>query len=131
MASSLEVRVPFLDHEVVSAACALDDAERFQPLGKKRVLREIALRDLDPALFDRPKSGFVLPIDRWSRSVLRNEMTAALSDRAFCEAAGLEPRTVGRLWRAFLDGAPGLYWSRVWAVYVLGWWCREYGVSVR
>jgi asparagine synthase (glutamine-hydrolysing) len=131
MASSLEVRVPFLDHEVVSAACALDDAERFQPLGKKRVLREIALRDLDPALFDRPKSGFVLPIDHWSRSVLRNEMTAALSDRTFCEAAGLEPRTVGRLWRAFLDGAPGLYWSRVWAVYVLGWWCREYGVSVR
>src|SRR5213593_1685366 len=38
MATSLEVRVPFLDHEVVAAAAALDDTERFEPLGKKQVL---------------------------------------------------------------------------------------------
>jgi asparagine synthase (glutamine-hydrolysing) len=131
MASSLEVRVPFLDHEVVSAAAALPEEERFAPLGKKQILREIALRDLDPALFDRPKSGFVLPIDRWARTALKDEMTAALRDRGFCEAAGLDARAVGRLWSAFLGGARGLYWSRVWAIYVLGWWCREHRVSVR
>ena len=131
MASSLEVRVPFLDHEVVSAAFALADAERFEPLGKKQILRELALGDLDGALFDRPKSGFVLPIDRWARDVLKNEMTAAFDDRSFCEAAGLDPRAVGRLWQAFLHRAPGMYWSRIWAVYVLGWWCREYRVSLR
>ena len=81
MASSLEVRVPFLDHEVVEAASALDDVERFEPLGRKQVLREIALGDLDRAMFERPKSGFVLPIARWARDVLRNEMTAAFDDR--------------------------------------------------
>jgi asparagine synthase (glutamine-hydrolysing) len=131
MASSLEVRVPFLDHEGVSAAAALSEGERFEPLGKKQILREIALRDLDPALFDRPKSGFVLPIDRWARTALKDEMTAALRDRDFCEAAGLDAGAVGRLWSAFLGGARGLYWSRVWAIYVLGWWCREHRVSVR
>jgi len=131
MASSLEVRVPFLDHEVVEAASALDDVERFEPLGRKQVVREIALGDLDGAIFERPKSGFVLPIARWARDVLRNEMTAAFGDRGFCEAAGLDAGAVGRLWSAFLGGAPGLYWSRVWAVYVLGWWCRENRVSVR
>lgn len=131
MASSLEVRVPFLDHEVVEAASALDDVERFEPLGRKQVLREIALGDLDRAMFERPKSGFVLPIARWARDVLRNEMTAAFDDRGFCEAAGLDPRAVGRLWSAFLGRMPGLYWSRVWAIYVLGWWCRENRVGVR
>jgi asparagine synthase (glutamine-hydrolysing) len=131
MASSLEVRVPFLDHEVVEAASALDDVERFEPLGRKQVLREIALGDLDRAIFERPKSGFVLPIARWARDVLRNEMTAAFDDRGFCEAAGLDAGAVGRLWSAFLGRVPGLYWSRVWAVYVLGWWCRENRVSVR
>jgi asparagine synthase (glutamine-hydrolysing) len=131
MASSLEVRVPFLDHEVVEAASALPDEERFQPLGKKRVLRELALGDLDGALFDRPKSGFVLPIDAWARDALKEEMSAALGDPAFCERAGLEARAVGRLWSAFLARAPGLYWSRIWAVYVLGWWCRAHRVSVR
>jgi len=130
MATSLEVRVPFLDHEVVAAAAALDDTERFEPLGKKQVLRDIALNEVDPALFDRPKSGFVLPIDRWARDVLKDDMTTALRDPSFCEAAGLDASAVGRLWTAFLQRAPGLYWSRVWAVYVLGWWCRKYGVSV-
>src|SRR2546428_10010177 len=131
MASSLEVRVPFLDHEVVEAASALDDVERFEPLGRKQVLREVALGDLNRAMFERPKSGFVLPIERWARDALRSEMTAAFDDRGFCEAAGLDARAVGRLWRAFLGRMPGLYWSRVWAVYVLGWWCRENRVSVR
>jgi len=131
MASSLEVRVPFLDHEVVSAALALPEEERFQPLGKKRVLRELALGDLDDGLFERPKSGFVLPIDAWAREHLKEDMSAALGDPAFSERAGLDARAVGRLWSAFLARAPGLYWSRIWAVYVLGWWCRAHRVSVR
>ena len=131
MASSLEVRVPFLDHKVVAAASALGDEERFEPLGKKQVLREIALGDLDTTLFDRPKSGFVLPIDRWARDVLKAEMAVAFDDRRFCQQAGLDPGAVGRLWNAFLGRSPGLYWSRIWAIYVLGWWCREYRVSVR
>jgi len=131
MASSLEVRVPFLDHEVISAATALTDAERFEPLGKKQILRDLALGDMDPALFDRAKSGFVLPIDRWAREVLKKEITAAFEDPSFCSAAGVDPRAVARLWRAFLDRAPGLYWSRIWAIYVLGWWCRENRVSLR
>jgi asparagine synthase (glutamine-hydrolysing) len=131
MASSLEVRVPLLDHEVVEAILALDDAERFEPVGKKQVLRELALGGLDPSLFERPKSGFVLPIERWARDVLRDEMSTAFADRGFCEAAGLSAGAVGRLWNGFLRRAPGLYWSRIWAVYVLGWWCRQYGLSVR
>jgi len=131
MASSLEVRVPFLDHRVVEATSVLSDEDRFQPLGKKQVLRKLALRDLDATLFDRPKSGFVLPIDRWARNSLKEEMTAALRDRNFCETAGLDAGAVDRLWSAFLGGARGLYWSRVWAIYVLGWWCREHRMSVR
>jgi len=131
MASSLEVRVPFLDHEVVSASSALAERDRFEPLGQKRILRELALGDLDGALFDRPKSGFVLPIDDWARDALKEEMSAAMGDPGFCDPAGLDARAVGRLWTAFLARAPGLYWSRIWAVYVLGWWCRTHRVSVR
>ena len=131
MASSLEVRVPFLDHEVVASASALGEEDRFEPLGKKQVLRDLALGDLDRTLFDRPKSGFVLPIDDWARGALKEEMTTALRDPSFCEAAGLDARAVGRLWTAFLARSPGLYWSRIWAVYVLGWWCRAHRMSVR
>jgi hypothetical protein len=39
--------------------------------------------------------------------------------------AGLNPDAVQRLWRSFLDGAPGMYWSRVWSVYVFIRWCHR------
>ena len=32
---------------------------------------------------------------------------------------------VERLWRAFLNGAPGIYWSRVWSIYVFVQWCHR------
>jgi len=130
MAVSLEVRVPLLDHRVDEETFALDTATRFAPLGRKQRLRTLGLAGLDPALFERPKSGFVLPLDRWIRDAAHGEVDAALSDRAQCEAAGLSADVVGRLWRAYRAGAPGLYWSRIWAVFTLLRWTREQGASL-
>jgi asparagine synthase (glutamine-hydrolysing) len=130
MAVALEARVPLLDHVVIETAAGLDTETRYRPLGRKQALRRIGLRGLDPALFERPKSGFVLPLDRWIRDAAHGEVDATLSDRAQCEAAGLRPDAVGRLWRAYRAGAPGLYWSRVWALFTLLRWTREQGASL-
>lgn len=129
MAASLEQRVPLVDQALFEAVDGLPDAERYEPLGKKSMLRRIGLRGLDPALFDRPKSGFVLPFDRWIRSGLRAPMDETLRDPAAARTAGLDADAVHRLWRGFVGGAPGLYWSRVWAVYVLIRWCQRNGVQ--
>jgi asparagine synthase (glutamine-hydrolysing) len=123
MASSLEQRVPLVDQALFEAVDRLPDDVRFQPVGKKTALRRIGLRGLDPALFDRPKSGFVLPFDRWIRRGLRGVMDESMRDPAAVRRAGLRPEAVRRLWQGFLDGAPGLYWSRVWGVYALIRWC--------
>lgn len=128
MASSLEQRVPLVDQVLYESVDRLPDHARYHPVGRKAMLRRIGLRGLDPALFDRPKSGFVLPFDRWIRRDLKNAMDQTLRDPHAVAAAGLEPVAVERLWRAFLDGAPGLYWSRVWSVYVLVRWCHRNGV---
>jgi asparagine synthase (glutamine-hydrolysing) len=130
MAVSLEVRVPLLDHHVVEAVATVPEARRFQPLGRKQLLRDVALSGLHPGTFDRPKSGFELPIGEWCRRRLRGEVTALFDDDALCRSAGLVPEVVRRLWRAFQEGAPGLYWSRIWSLYVLLWWCRRHGVSL-
>ncbi len=129
MAASLEVRLPLVDHRLVELVAGLDEDARFQPLGRKQALRDAGLEGLDPALFERPKAGFVMPFDAWCRGPLRPTLDAVLLDPAVCAAAGLDPAPVRRLWQAFLDGVPGLYWSRVWALFVLGWWCREHRVS--
>ena len=130
MAVSLEVRVPLIDHRVIEAVAAVESGRRYDPLGKKHLLRDLALSKIDPAIFDRPKSGFVLPIEAWCRQSLKDEVAEVLADRDLCAAAGLDHATVGKLWRSFSAGAPGMYWSRIWVVYVLLRWCREHRVAV-
>ena len=125
MASSLEQRVPLVDQVLHESVDRLPDQARYRPLGRKAMLRRIGLRGLDPALFERPKSGFVLPFDRWIRRGLKDAMDETLRDPQAIAPAGLDPAAVERLWRAFLDGAPGMYWSRVWSVYVFVRWCHR------
>ena len=91
------------------------------------MLRKIGLRGLDPQYFERPKKGFVLPYDRWLRKGLGKAMDQTMRDPALVQPTGLNPEVVGRLWQGFLDGAPGIYWTRVWAVFVLIRWCHRHG----
>jgi asparagine synthase (glutamine-hydrolysing) len=127
MAASIEMRLPLVDHVLLEAVVRLPDRERFEPLRAKSLLRRIGLRGLDPGLFQRPKAGFVLPYDRWIRKGLGRTMDAVMRDPAAVRPTGLSPDAVRRLWQAYLDGAPGLYWSRVWAIYVLIRWCHRHG----
>jgi asparagine synthase (glutamine-hydrolysing) len=130
MAVSLELRVPLLDHVVIEEAAKLAEDRRFRPLGRKQVLRDVALAGLDPAIFDRPKSGFVLPIERWARAGMQREVADTLHDREACRAVGLVPEAVARLWNAFESGAPGIYWSRVWSVFALLRWSAANAVTL-
>ncbi|HJL18854.1 MAG TPA: asparagine synthase (glutamine-hydrolyzing) [Sandaracinaceae bacterium LLY-WYZ-13_1] len=129
MAVSLEVRVPLLDHAVIDALARVPEARRYAPLGRKALLRQMVARELDPSLFDRPKAGFELPLSVWCREGLGPELADTLQDVVLAYRIGLDGEAVGRLWRAFAKGGPGIYWSRVWALFVLMRWCREHGVQ--
>jgi asparagine synthase (glutamine-hydrolysing) len=130
MAVSLELRVPFLDHVFIEEVAGLSETDRFLPLGRKDLLKSIALDGLDHRIFDRPKSGFVLPIDRWCRGVMREQMTETYNNSELTARVGLNGRVVRALWRSFLNQIPGLYWSRVWAIFVLLDWCERHRVSL-
>lgn len=130
MAASIEVRLPLVDRLLFENVGRLPDQDRYQPLGKKSILRRIGLRGLDPALFERPKSGFVLPFDRWLRKGLGKVMDETMRDPVAVKPTGLNPEAVRRLWQAFLDGAPGIYWTRVWAMYVFIRWCHRHGAHL-
>jgi len=128
MAVSLEVRVPLLDHVFVDALAGVPESQRFHPLGKKMLLRQMVADQLDPALFDRDKAGFELPLAVWCKRLLSERLRETFQDINLAHAVGLNAETVGRLWRAFEQGGPGVYWSRVWSLYVLMTWCRRHGV---
>ena len=128
MSASIEIRLPLVDQVLVENVERLPSANRFYPIGKKAVLRRVGLRGLNAALFDRPKAGFVLPYDRWLRSGLGKKIDGTMRDPEAIKPTGLDPLAVTRLWQAFLDGAPGLYWSRIWAIYVFIRWCHRHRI---
>jgi asparagine synthase (glutamine-hydrolysing) len=130
MAVALEVRVPLLDHVLCETIAGVAPSRRFSPLGRKQLLRDVALSELDSALFNRPKSGFVLPIQAWSKRSLQAEMGRLLTDADLVARVGLCPRAVRTLWHSYLSGKGGLYWSRPWSLYVLLAWCQHHHVGL-
>ena len=130
MAASLEVRAPLLDHVFIETIAGIDAVRRFSPPRRKQLLRDVALGRLDPALFDRPKSGFVLPIDTWARRRLQPQLQQVLADPELARRVGLCSASVQTLWRSYIAGRPGLYWTRVWAIYSLLSWCQTHDASL-
>ncbi|CAN5806342.1 asparagine synthase (glutamine-hydrolyzing) [soil metagenome] len=124
MSASLETRLPLVDSVLLEHASHLPIDLRYQPVGSKAMLRRVGLRSLQPKLFERPKSGFEMPFDRWLRGGLGETIGEALQDPVLVRPTGLDPAAVDQLWTSFQQGHPGLYWSRVWALFVFVRWCH-------
>ena len=129
MAVSLEVRVPLLDHQFLESLARVDASQRYTPLGSKKLLKQFAADQLDLRIFDRPKAGFELPLELWCKQSLGDRMGITMRDINLIHSIGLDAETVGRLWRAFQKAGPGIYWSRVWSIFVLLEWCRKHALS--
>jgi asparagine synthase (glutamine-hydrolysing) len=67
MLNSLEVRVPFLDHQLLPLALSLPEEYKISLLETKRVLKKIASGYLPREIINRPKRGFTVPISKWLR----------------------------------------------------------------
>ena len=79
MAVSLEVRVPLLDHRVVEYTSQLPDNLKYRNGMGKYLLKKLLARYVPKELFERPKMGFGVPIDRWFRSELKDLLMDYLS----------------------------------------------------
>jgi len=79
MASSLEVRVPLLDHRVVEFTAKLSETMKYRNGAGKYLLKKLLSRYVPKALFERPKMGFGVPIDRWLRKDLKGLLLDYLS----------------------------------------------------
>ncbi len=130
MAASIEMRLPLVDQQLLATVDRVPPTLRFSPMRSKALLRRCGLRPLDPSLFDRPKAGFELPYDAWLRSQLGTRIDATMHDGGLLSRVGLSADAVARLWQAFRAGHRGLYWSRVWSLFVLARWCDRHGVAL-
>jgi asparagine synthase (glutamine-hydrolysing) len=88
MACSLEVRAPFLDAVLVDAIAALPSTFKYGRRQTKRLLKTAARPHLPPAILNRPKKGFGIPVARWLRGPLSGVLEQLLG-RERLERQGL------------------------------------------
>ncbi|WP_286811941.1 asparagine synthase (glutamine-hydrolyzing) [Marinobacter sp. UBA2678] len=121
MASSLEVRAPFLDPGVYAAAWQLPLDMRVRNGEGKWALRQVLYKYVPREMIERPKMGFAVPLDAWLRGPLREWAEDLLSSSSLADLPMLNAGRVRRLWRAHLEGRRH-YAQQLWAVLqVLAW----------
>jgi asparagine synthase (glutamine-hydrolysing) len=128
MAHSLECRGPFLDHRVVELALAMPVGRKLRLRGgrSKVVLKEAFAELLPPAIRTRPKMGFGVPLDRWFRNELKDELRAVLLDPVSLGRGLFREAAVRALVEEHISGAKD-HAYRLWGLLMLELWFREYG----
>jgi asparagine synthase (glutamine-hydrolysing) len=121
MASSVEGREPFLDHELVELAMALPPRMKHRDGNGKHVLRE-AMRDTLPrTVLARPKQGFGSPMEEWLRGPFGGDAHAAVRGSVLAQRELIDYNVVDGLFAAHRAGRGD--WSKhLWNLYCVSEW---------
>jgi len=127
MAHSLEVRVPYLDNEVVDLVLALPGRFKQSVRRDKILLREVASGVLPKGGSLRRKRGFEVPIGAWLRGPLRPALTGLLSSPNLAGPGVLRASEVSRLVDEHLAGSRD-HGRALWSLMVLSRWFEREGL---
>ena len=124
MATSLETRIPFLDHRVVEMAWRLPLDMKMRNHQGKWALRKILDKYVPRELIDRPKAGFGIPVGQWLRGPLRSWAEDLLSEKLLQNQGYFNPLPIRNKWREHLSGARD-HTASLWAVLMFQSWLER------
>ena len=129
MNNSLEVRVPFLDHNVVEFAFQIPSEFKIQKGIKKKILQETFKPDLPLELFKRPKHGFEVPLLKWFRGDLQKEIKSNYLNPDFIEEQNLfNSHEINKLTKKLYSKNPEDSAATIWAFIVFQHWWKKWMV---
>jgi asparagine synthase (glutamine-hydrolysing) len=127
MANGLEVRTPFLDHEVVNFAFSIPTKYKIDEHMKKKIVQDVA-RDLLPEkIYNRPKKGFEVPLHSWMNNELRGLIENDLLSDEFIKSQNLfNLHYVQQLKNKLYSIDPEDSQANIYALLVFNSWWKKY-----
>ncbi|MGD9587796.1 MAG: asparagine synthase (glutamine-hydrolyzing) [Pyrinomonadaceae bacterium] len=125
MASSLEARVPLLDHELIDLVTRIPSDLKLKGSDPKYILKK-AMKGLVPdEILYREKQGFGVPVGEWINRQLRSRIDEDLSNRRTIERGYFDPAYLKILRKEHADGRRD-HSNSLWVLWMLELWFRAY-----
>lgn len=124
MQFSLESRVPLLDYRLVEFAFNLDEKLKVKSGSMKYLLKQVLFDYLPKEIFERPKWGFSIPLNRWLKTDLKYLLDQYTSEQVIGKYNIVNYSVVNKMKQQYLKGNSYLF-NRLWLITVLHWWLEE------
>jgi asparagine synthase (glutamine-hydrolysing) len=125
MANSLEVRVPFLDHELMEFCLSLESRFKLKGLSTKHLLKKVMGKRLPREILEGKKKGFSIPLSRWFREGFSSLLGEYLSEDRVKRRGYFEPAFVRKLCEQHAAGNRD-FSKELWTLICFEIWHRQY-----
>lgn len=126
MKYSLEVRCPLLDYRLIEESFCIPHSYKYYHFDKKHLLKELTYRYVPKSLLDRPKKGFGVPLRKWLRTVLKDEVMHYADPTILKRQDIFNPWAVQELIANQQRSDRIMYSSMLWSFYVFQKWYQMY-----
>jgi len=124
MANSIELRVPFLDHELLEFSASLPGSYKVHGSTTKYIAKRVLNKRIPREIVERKKVGFPVPYAAWLRTNLRDWLRDILLDRETLARGYFQKACIERLISE--DLSRGGYSKELFSLAVLELWHREF-----
>lgn len=126
MASSMEVRAPFLDHKFLELTAQMPPELKIKFFNKKYIFKKI-MKDqhlIPESIVQRGKKGFIAPIDKWLKEDFKELTIKTLSSKKFKETNIFDEAQIAEYLQKFFKGEVSA--NNIFALIVLALWVNKY-----
>ncbi len=125
MATSVEVRVPFIDKEVIEVAMQINGGLKYRKGESKYILKKVAEKYLPKDIIYRPKASFGAPIRSWISGALKTMVDDVLSEKSLKQRGIFDSSYVRKLIEDDRQGSDDNAY-RIYQLLTVELWFREY-----